>query len=935
MPALTAIAPSTTLAGTPGMSIVAFGSNFTQNVTIDWNGTALPTTCGGNYGDIFACPELTATVPASDLATTGSASVTLTNLSPPGGTSGSLTFTITPRPTATTWVRTVAGITVPWDEVWDSVHGRLYVSTASQDPTYPNAIIPIDPVAGTAGAPVAAGNDPRYLTLSSDSSYLWTSLVGSYSVQRFLLPGLTPDISFPLPLDSNGKPQQAVSLQAAPVSPHTVALVAGYWQGDPSGDGVYIYDDATPRPTSLPGWISGGPMINWLQWGQDDSTIYATSTDQALAILPLQVNASGVTWNGTGGGLTAALIDYDRQNGLAYSRDPLAGGVYNPALDTQVGGFRLPVGDATCTADSVLERSYCITVFSASGVDIYNVELWVFDLNTYALVERVYFGSLSGSTGGSQPNSPITGTPQRLIRWGNAGLALITSSGAEYGIPLSESAEGAGGVFLIDGAAVNPNVAPDVPLGTSPAIYASLSSMSPQAAPAGSGDITLTIQGANFTEDSTACWDPNSQVYLPTQYVSATKLIATIPAAELATAGAHDISVFDPGASSFSTNALDFTVTPASGNTQITPLNLAGLSMAWDANSQLLYIGAADYDAAYPNSIVAVNPQTGTIVNTQSVSPDPDILSDSAGGQFLYAAFADTDTMTQFSLPSLAPQATWLVGTADDIKAAPVDPHTTAVSVNDVGVVIFDDAVERPTWAPGWLYGPLPQNFYEVLAWGSTDSVLASARNDNVGLLPLYTLNVTPSGVSYEGQTPSFNDLGGAIHSDFGNGLVYSDAGMVADPATGTIEGSYGASGLVAPDSSLNRVFILGQTAAQVNSNSYTIQSFDEKAFTLVSSITLNSLAGTPIQMVRWGNSGLAILTSGGIPDDAMPSSGTLYILQDGSFVSNAERTAPSEATKPERVQRRWKPMSKKEILAKMHRVLGANEVGGDQAPDH
>ena len=36
--------------------------------------------------------------------------------------------------------------------------------------------------------------------------------------------------------------------------------------------------------------------------------------------------------------------------------------------------------------------------------------------------------------------------------------------------------------------------------------------------------------------------------------------------------------------------------------------------------------------------------------------------------------------------------------------------------------------------------------------------------------------------------------------------------------------------GLAAPDSSLNRVFILGQTSAQAGTNNYTIQSFDEKA---------------------------------------------------------------------------------------------------------
>ena len=36
----------------------------------------------------------------------------------------------------------------------------------------------------------------------------------------------------------------------------------------------------------------------------------------------------------------------------------------------------------------------------------------------------------------------------------------------------------------------------------------------------------------------------------------------------------------------------------AGNGAQVTALNLAGLGMAWDGNSQLLYVGTADYDGA-------------------------------------------------------------------------------------------------------------------------------------------------------------------------------------------------------------------------------------------------------------------------------------------------------------------------------------------------
>lgn len=156
---------------------------------------------------------------------------------------------------------------------------------------------------------------------------------------------------------------------------------------------------------------------------------------------------------------------------------------------------------------------------------------------------------------------------------------------------------------------------------------------------------------------------------------------------------------------------------------------------------------------------------------------------------------------------------------------------------------------------------------------------------------------------------PSFSQ--GEIHSDFGTGLIYSDDGNVADPTTRAVVGTYNASGLVAPDSSLDRVFILGQTDAQANTNNFTIESFDEKAYTLVSSITVENLLGSPIQLVRWGSSGLAILTI----NYGSGSPGMLYLLQDTTFVSDAQMGVSGLSKPQELVQRRWKRITTMDIV--------------------
>jgi hypothetical protein len=900
-PGLTAIAPSTTVAGTTSaITLSLYGTNFENGATAQWNGTAL-------LSSWVSASEMTATIPASDIASIGSAQVTVINPNPGGGTSAAQIFTIAAAPpAATTWVRTVAGIAAPQDIVWDSTHGNLYVSIASTDLVAPNTIVAINPVTGVAGTPVAAGSNPDLLSISSDSSYLWAGLDGANVVQRFLLPGLTKDISFPLPLIPYNIPPQAVSLQAAPTSPHTVALVTGNWGESPPGDGVYVYDDADQRPTFVPGeWgTGGGPVIDSIQWGASDSTIYGSSGGVAT----LSVNSSGVSFvsNNGGGAASPILSQYDSSNGVLYSFDQ----AFDPANGSLVGTFDLPgLYFLACTADPSLGRYYVIDALPVDGTDVSSFELWVFDLNTYALLDRAYFGSTQGTE-----YSPITGAPKYLVRWGNAGLALIT-----YTSPYL----GTGGVFLIDGAVVNPNAPPDASSGTSTSPYAWMASLTPQQAAAGSGEVTVTINGSNFTPDSTACLNCNylQFQYLPTSYVSSTQLNVNIPAILLASPGPLPISVFDSSSNLFSSNSLTFTVASTSGgSTQVSALNLAGFAMAGDANTGMLYVGTADYDGVYPNSIVAINGESGAVVQAQTVSPDPAFLSVSAKGQYLYAAFAGSTTMTQLQLPGLGSPLTWSLSNpessavfyAGDMKAAPASPNTTALTLFDLdsnpwetgGVVIFDDNVVRPDFAPF-----NPSYLYDTVAWGSSDQILTASQ------VPLSTFQITPSGVASITNTPSSFNNGDSIHSDFGTGLIYSDDGNVADPSTQTIVGTYNASGLVAPDSSLDRVFILGQTAAQANTNNFTLDSFDEKAYTIVSSITLENLLGSPIELVRWGTAGLAVLT---INEDGGPP-GMLYLVQDTTFVSNVQ-TAVSHLSMPqELVQLRWKRISKSDILKMVH----------------
>ncbi|HLJ23324.1 MAG TPA: hypothetical protein VKT71_04395, partial [Candidatus Acidoferrales bacterium] len=67
---LTFVSPSSATVGSQGVTITANGSGFITGAVILWNGTALTTT-------LVSSTQLTAPVPASDLATAGTAQVSV------------------------------------------------------------------------------------------------------------------------------------------------------------------------------------------------------------------------------------------------------------------------------------------------------------------------------------------------------------------------------------------------------------------------------------------------------------------------------------------------------------------------------------------------------------------------------------------------------------------------------------------------------------------------------------------------------------------------------------------------------------------------------------------------------------------------------------------------------------------------------------------
>ncbi|HVN78592.1 MAG TPA: putative Ig domain-containing protein, partial [Terriglobia bacterium] len=75
VPAITGISPNSAIAGSPEFALTVNGSNFVSGSTVRWNGSNRTTS-------LNSATSLTASIPASDIATAGTASVTVNNPAP-------------------------------------------------------------------------------------------------------------------------------------------------------------------------------------------------------------------------------------------------------------------------------------------------------------------------------------------------------------------------------------------------------------------------------------------------------------------------------------------------------------------------------------------------------------------------------------------------------------------------------------------------------------------------------------------------------------------------------------------------------------------------------------------------------------------------------------------------------------------------------------
>lgn len=423
---VSAVSPASVAAGSPSFSLTVSGVNFKPTTTVMWDSTPLVTT--------YISPTvLQAQVPTSLIGSTGIREIIP---SPVGTFSYGARFIITAAQLKGNSSFAVSTIPVQAnDMVWSPADSKLYVAVSRTDVKNPDTVASLDPQTGQFGLSTSTNSDPSRLAISADGTYLYASFDDSFSVSRYTLPAIQPDISFPLGIGSNTN-YVASNMLVQPTNAHALAVarIANDSRYPDQGD-VVIYDDTDARSQAA---SSGTNLpIDNLLWNSDGQTLYGFNSITAMTLYVMSADSTGVAIASKPAVVNSISgnLHFDSVTGYIYTDN---GYVLDSKTAVAVGRF--PVNalqsgfslSPLMIPDSKLNIAYFLGhTIDSSGPSTYVIE--AFDFNHYNLLGTATI-----------PN--VSGIPYRFVRWGSNGLAFLTTDPNKTGA--------ATGIYLVSGAFV-------------------------------------------------------------------------------------------------------------------------------------------------------------------------------------------------------------------------------------------------------------------------------------------------------------------------------------------------------------------------------------------------------------------------------------------------------------------------------------------------
>ncbi len=521
VPTLTALNPMSIQAGSAQFSLVLTGTGFVQGSQVRWNGNARTTT--------FNSPtQLTATIPATDVASAGASTVTVFNAAPGGGASGGLTFTtVNPMPVVTSLSPTNAVAGSAAFEL--TVNGSGFVSTSvvrwngvDKTTTFVNGTQL--KAAITQGDVATQGT--RAVTVFNPTPGGGISAGINFAVNPASAQGFEGDVT-PRP-GGNGAVDVADYVQLG-------RFAAALDQVTPGSE--FQKADCAPRSSLGNGSVGLDDYVQAGRYaaGLDPATAVGGPTGQSFAPSLELVAATNVTATTqqsrifrvvnatiTRGQNGVVTVEYDAQGDEAAIGFSLSFQTTQLTFVSATGGAGIP-NFISNTGQAALGQ---IGFIAVAGIG------QTFAAGTRLIVNITFNATTTGtgtSTNISFTDNPI---PRQIVR------------PDATNIPISEATFNSGTVTLQTGGGGNP-----VP---------AITSIAPTSVQAGGAQFMLTVNGNNFVNGAVV---RVNGVDRTTSFGSANQLTATIPASDIAAVAMRAITVFNPAPGGGTSNAVQLDVT--------------------------------------------------------------------------------------------------------------------------------------------------------------------------------------------------------------------------------------------------------------------------------------------------------------------------------------------------------------------------------------
>jgi sugar lactone lactonase YvrE len=407
-----------------------------------------------------------------------------------------------------------------------------------------------------------------------------------------------------------------------------------------------------------------------------------------------------------------------------------------------------------------------------------------------------------------------------------------------------------------------------------------LTSLSPNVAQAGTSDLTLTVNGVGFISGSKVYWGSTP---LNTGYVSTTQLTATVPASVLTTLGWSPVTVNSPAPGGGVSNALPFSIYNA--------IKLMANRLIFDPYTRLLYasVNSAATEVT-GNSIVTIDPAMGSLGTPVPVGSQPGKMALTDDGKFLYVNQTGANSVGRFDMATQSLDFSFPVSAGSsyssttpnlrDIAAVPGTENTIVVDFGAwPGSALYDvDPTHQTATTRTGAYGQNTTGPYSGSSLQFLNPTTMFSFDIDTSYNTLNRWTVTPTGLS--GGFNAEYTLNNFSSFKIRGGLAYADYGGVADPSvtpiapTGvflTSSNYYSTYGQITePDPSLSQSFFAIPNSNISSKQSVTFWAFDQRTFMPVSTISVpitsstSSSSFTLLDLVRWGQDGLALLLSDG-----------------------------------------------------------------------